>query len=157
MVATGTVLTEADDEAMETISTRIDALAHAVTPTTSLFVRWGGSVPFSDGSTFGGFAGFGRSSTIGHVTDTGATATRREPNIDLGPQLRPLVASCGLGTTRGEITMELTFLEIVDVDVTIEATGARAAAIRTCIEDVVWDFKPTLSGLEASRTERVVL
>lgn len=161
LVGTNTTLGDGDPDldgdGVTATSKRIDALAHAVTGSTSLFVRWGSSDPIPDAVIFGGMGGFGRSGTIGSISDIGRILTARSTSIDLTPQLRPLVASCGLGTTRAEIKLELTFQEIVDVDVTLGDTGTHAATVRTCIEDAVWDFVPMLPSLEPSRTETIVL
>ncbi|MGE0398572.1 MAG: VWA domain-containing protein [Kofleriaceae bacterium] len=148
---------DVDGDGITETSKRIDLLAHAVTNSTSLFVRWGSAEPFPEGMLFGGRGGFGRGGSIDSIRDVAAGPLVRAASIDLAPQLRPLVASCGLGSSRADIQLELTFGEIVAVDVTIDATGARAAAIRTCIEDVVWDFAPVLPSLEPLREATVRL
>ena len=143
--------THPDGEDDERVMTRIDALALAVTATTSLFVRWGGVSPFLEGF---GYGGLGRSETIGTIgrthVGTGVGGTRI-PAIDLAPQLRPLVAHCNLGGQPVVVTLEITLQEIVDVDVSIDGDARR------CIEDAVWDFAPTLPSVMPSRRFQVRL
>ncbi|MFN0253468.1 MAG: vWA domain-containing protein [Kofleriaceae bacterium] len=146
-----------DGEADERLAKRLDSLAHAVTSSTSLVVRWGGDVPFSSGIIYGGLGGFGRAGTIGTGHSIGIPGVRVDV-VDLGPQLRPLVAHCKLDGKRAVVTLELTFHEIVDVDVVVSpAPGDLGDTQRRCIEEAAWDFTPTLPSIEPLRTARVTL
>jgi hypothetical protein len=163
LVASGTTLTHdldpdgirsADEDAL---SAKIDKLAHAVTSTTSLFARWGGSVPFAESTGGFGEGGTGRWGGLSNDAIGSIGHGSRVIPVDLGAQLQPMVASCELGTAKANVTIELTFQEIVDVQVRIEGGGARAPALKTCVEEIVWDFFPALPSLEPSRTEQIVL
>lgn len=159
LVGTGTSLPHDEDPntsgeaGTKMLSQRIDALAHAVTNSTSLFVRWGGDGPLIEGFGIGGFSGFGRSGSTDGIGHSGGFGHPTIPAVDLATQLRPLVAHCNLGTIKPVIKIELTFEEIVDVAVLMAATDAT----KRCLEEAVWDFIPTLPSLEPLRTETVVL
>jgi|GEM_PF-2491849 len=159
IVGTGTSLPHdedpntSDEAGTKMLSERIEALAHAVTSSTSLFARWGGDVPLTQGLGLGGFGGFGRSGTIDGIGHGGGRARPTIPAVDLAAQLRPLVGHCNLGTIKPVIKIELTFEEIVDVAVVMAANDAT----KRCLEEAVWDFIPVLPSLEPLRTETVVL
>lgn len=161
IVGTGTAVArenEPDGGADETeLHTKLDALAHAVTSTTSLFARWGGNVPYAEGLAFGGFGGYGRSSDIDGIGTLGRGRLTSIAPVELASQLQSLVEVCQLGSAHASVTMELTFEEIVDVNVAIDGGGARTSALKTCVEEIVWDFTPAIPTLESFRTVSVRL
>lgn len=157
IVGTATPFGPADSDD-DVIGLRIDRLAHAVSNSTSMIARWGGNVPLL------GLWGFGR---VGGLTSSSPTISigRASPPrrisagmVDLAEQLRPLVAACGLGDAKANVTLELTFDEIADVRVEIPSvSGARAVTLASCVEEAMWEATPRLAFTEPVRTAHVVL
>lgn len=161
IVGTATQLHVADDgdprgaDRDQQLSVKIDALARAVTPSTSLFVQWGGNALYAGGLLRGGMGGVGRAGIIDGIGSRGP-GSRGTPELDLRSQLRPLVEHCKLGTRHTVVALELTRQEIVHVDVAPIADDA-GDVTRRCIEEAAWMFEPLLPTLEPFRTASVNL
>ena len=141
---------------------RVDALARAVNNHWSLYAEWGGRAKYDGG--FGlGMAGGGSCCLGRHIGSIGrgkGTGGWRE-SMDLSSQLRPLLAACKVEDVHIAATLEMTFLEIVDVTVELSHPNEVPVTVRRkqqkCVEEALWDATPMLHRVEAHATYNVNL
>jgi len=146
----------------EKLRPRVDEIARAVNSHWSLYVQWGGRDTYDAGVGFGmtggSGGGCGCDASVGPGGRGFTVGVGRQP-LDLATQLRPLLAACHVESTRVSATLEMTFLEIVDLTVNIDATSDVPAADRrkqqTCVEDALWDAAPMLRRAEAHASYNV--
>ena len=122
--------------------------AQAVNSSWSLYASWGGTSGYdgvrSRGAGTGAICGCDRIGTIGHGWGTGSGLAIR-PSHDLQEQLEPAIAACRIDTARVIVAVELTWIEIADVHVTVSgATPAEGNRVTECVREVVWASEPII-------------
>ncbi len=138
----------------EKLKEQVDRLAHAVNNHWSLYVEWGGAAKYAGGFGFG-LAGGGSSCGCGGINDIGLG---RSGSIggwdppDLASQLRPLLAACHVEDVSITVTLEMTMIEIVDLDAQLtwsnEPSAAEQRTQQACVEDALWDATPMVRHVE---------
>jgi VWA domain-containing protein len=141
------------------IAAQATRASRAVSNAWSLYAEWGGRIGY-DG--FGSITdcGCGDPSQFGIGSGHSGVGIRRStPALDLLGQLAEPVARCHPGRQRIDADVETTLSEIVDVVVRIQAvdpmTPEQLAALRTCVEDAIWDTAITVPPHIATATTRV--
>jgi hypothetical protein len=143
----------------EKLKNRVDGIARAVNSQWSLYTEWGGRAKYDGGFGFG-MSGGGSScggcrARIGTLGRGRAIGVGRVPP-DLVSQLQPLLAACNVADMQISATLEMTFLEIVDVTVQFGDWGEVPAAVQrkkqTCVEEALWGATPMLRRIEAHAT-----
>ena len=129
----------------------------------SLLATWGGTGGYADriglhGTHFGtgcGGCGDWASGTSGR----GSYGWTTRESADA--QLAHAVATCGVGTARVELVLELTRSEIVDVEATIVPAGTEPSittgAWHDCIVDAVWNTDLVIPAPAEHQTRRLVI
>jgi hypothetical protein len=117
---------------------------HAVSPVTSLLAIEPGVRPSTEGLEEGiGEGGGGRGEgiglgsigTIGHGSGSGF-----DPLRFLRDALAPGLVKCGGAGRHATVTLESTFVEVVDVP-SVTVQGANAAAIERCLSEAAWELE----------------
>lgn len=133
----------------EPLRARVQELARAVNDHWSLYAAWGGAGRYEGGlGMISGSSCCGsRFSTVGHTVGVGSIGSHI-PTPDLRPQLEPAIAHCGLGTLHARVKLEMTGLEIVGIEVTVDALSATSPnatrRAEACITEALWETAPML-------------
>jgi hypothetical protein len=120
----------------EALQRDIDDAARAVNTVWSLFAAWGGHGGYGGESGFGHGFGTGGGTASSSIVDT-IDAASILPTVDLSAQLAGPLAACG--PAHATIELDLTLDEITDVSV-----SGPTGALRTCLEDAVWNTLVTV-------------